>query len=67
MGLVLSVLSVLALVFNNENNFMIAKLTIWVWCGVADELFNKFTDACLQITYMVKQLNYIWLTAEITV
>ena len=26
-----------------------------------------FTDACKQIAYMVKQLNYLWLTAEITV
>ena len=33
-GLVLSVLFVLALVLNSENNFIIAKLTIWVWCGV---------------------------------
>ena len=25
----------LALVLNSENNFIIAKLIIWVWCGVA--------------------------------
>ena len=42
---------------------------IWVWCGVA--LMNRrilymFTDACKQIAYMLKQLNYAWLTTEIT-
>ena len=25
-----------------------------------------FTDACQQITYMVKQLNYVLLTADLT-
>ena len=59
-GLVLSIWFVLVLVLNSESNFMIAKLTIWVWCGVVDELFMCFA-------YNVKQLNYVWLTAEITV
>ena len=26
---------VLALALNSENNFIIVKLMIWVWCGVA--------------------------------
>ena len=48
-GLVLSIWSVLALVLNGENNFTIAKLMVWVWCGVA--IMNRrnafvFTDAC---------------------
>ena len=34
-GLVLPIWLVLALALNSENNFIIAKLTIWVWCGVA--------------------------------
>ena len=28
---------ILAIVLNSKNNFIIAKLTIGVWCGVADE------------------------------
>ena len=28
--------------------------------------YNERTDACLQIACMVKQLNYVWLTAGIT-
>ena len=39
MGLSLSILFVLALVLNSKNNFIIVKLTIWVWCGVVDESF----------------------------
>ena len=41
-----------------------------VWCGVAimnRQIVYIFTDVCQQIAYMVKQLNYVWLTAEITV
>ena len=34
-GLVLSIWFVLSVVLNSENNFIIAKLTVWVWCGVA--------------------------------
>ena len=35
-------------VLNSENKFIIAKLTVWVWCGIA--IMNKqivyvFTDA----------------------
>ena len=40
-----------------------------VWCGVAimnGQIVSVFTDACKQIAYMVKQLNYNWLTAVIT-
>ena len=50
-------------------HFIIAKVTIWVWCGVAimnKQIVYMFTDTCLQIAYMVKQLNYVWLTAGIT-
>ena len=43
MGLLLSILFVLALALNSKNNFITAKLTIWVWCGVVDESFT-----CLQ-------------------
>ena len=57
-GLVLSIWFVSAL--NSKNNFMIAKLTIWAWCGVA--IMNR-----LIIYMLIKQLNYVWLTAEITV
>ena len=39
MGLLLSILLVLALVLNSENNFTIAKLTIQVWCGAADRFW----------------------------
>ena len=31
----------LALALNSENNFIIAKLMIWVWCGVA--IMNRRT------------------------
>ena len=34
-GLVLSILFALALVLNSEKIFIIAKLMIWVWSGVA--------------------------------
>ena len=38
-----------AVVLNSKNKFIVAKLTVWVWCGVA--LMNRqivyvFTDAC---------------------
>ena len=58
----LSIWFVLAVVLNSENNFIIAKLTVWVWCVVAimnGEIVHVFA-------YMVKQLNYVWLTAELT-
>ena len=47
-GLVLSIWFVLALVLSNENNFIIAKLLVWVWCGVAimDKSVYMFTEAC---------------------
>ena len=34
-GLVLSIWLVIAVVLNSDNNFLIAKLTVWVWCGIA--------------------------------
>ena len=34
-GLVLSIWFVLAIVLNRENKFIVVKLTVWVWCGVA--------------------------------
>ena len=61
--LVLSIPFILALVLNSEIDFMIAKLTVWVWCGVEDECVYR----CLLKNCIVKQLNYTWLTAEITV
>ena len=58
---------VLALVLNSENIiFIIAKLTIWVWCGVAimsGQIVCVFTNKSLT---MVKQLNYVWLIVGIT-
>ena len=48
-GLVLSIRFVLAIVLSSENNFIIAKLTVWVWCGVAimkGQIVYMFTDAC---------------------
>ena len=48
-GLVLSIWFALALVLNSENNFITAKLTIWVWCGVAimnRQIIYVFTNAC---------------------
>ena len=65
-GLVLRIWFALAVVLNSENNFIIVKLTVWVWCGVAimnGQIVYAFTD--VQIAYMVKQ-HYVWLTAEIT-
>ena len=47
-GLVLSIWFVLAIVLNSENNFIIAKLAVWVWCGVAiinGQIVHVFTDA----------------------
>ena len=32
-----------------------------------NEQTNFYAGACKQITDMLKQLNYVWLTAEITV
>ena len=52
-GLVLSIWFVLALVSISENNFIIAKLTIWVWCGVAI-IDGQFVYAFTDITDMVK-------------
>ena len=52
-----------------RKNFVIAKLTIWVWCSVAimnGQVLYVFTDTCKQIAYIVKQLNYVWQTAGIT-
>ena len=46
MGLVLSISFVLALALNSEKKFIIAKLTVWVWCGVAIMNRGMFTDAC---------------------
>ena len=34
-GLVLSIWFVLSVVLNSKNKFIVAKLTVWVWCGVA--------------------------------
>ena len=57
----------------HRKQFIIAKLIVWVWFGVAVMngqiitcLIYVFTDGCYQIAYMVKQLNCVWLTAEIT-
>ena len=33
-GLVLSIWFVLVVVLNTKSNFIIAKLTVWLWCGV---------------------------------
>ena len=50
-GLVLSIWFVLAVVLNGENKFIVAKLTVWVWCGVAimkGQIVYAFIDAnCL--------------------
>ena len=46
---------VLALALDSENNFIIVELVFAV------ELL------CTDKSYIVKQLNYVWLTAEITV
>ena len=48
-GLILSILFVLTIVLNSESNFIIAKLTVWVWCGVAimnGQIIYVFTDTC---------------------
>ena len=48
-GLVLSVWFILAVVLKSESNFIIAKLTVWVWCGVAimnRQIVYVFTDVC---------------------
>ena len=43
-GLVLSILFVLALLLSSESNLIIAKLTIWVWCGhVVDESGTRYS------------------------
>ena len=53
-GLVLSIWFILAVVLNSENNFIIAKLTVWVSCGVASyndgQIVCMFTDATAEIT-----------------
>ena len=56
-GLVSLIWFVLAQVLNCKNNFTIAKLTIWVWCGVAimfsyrclltNRLHGKAAEICL--------------------
>ena len=40
-----------------------------VWCRLHNEwtIVYVFTGARYQIADMVKKLNYVWLTAEITV
>ena len=46
-GFVISVWFVLAVVLNSKKNFIIAKLTVWVWQGVAT--YNERTNRlCLQ-------------------
>ena len=49
-SLVLSLWFVIAVALNSENNFIIAKLAVWVWCGVAiiinRQIVYVFTDAC---------------------
>ena len=48
-GLVLSIWFVIAIVLTSENSFIIAKLTVWVWYGVAvmnGQIVYVFTDAC---------------------
>ena len=48
-GLVLSIWFVLAVVLNSENKFIVAKLTVWVWCGVAimnRQIVCVSTDVC---------------------
>ena len=34
-GLVLSIQFILAVVLNSKNKFIVVKLTVWMWCGVA--------------------------------
>ena len=67
-GLVLSIWFVLAVVLNSENNFIIVKLTVWMWCSY-NEQTNRlcvYRRLLKNFAYMVKQLNFVWLTAEIT-
>ena len=48
-GLVLSIWFILAVVLNSKNKFIVAKLTVSVWCGVAimnRQIIYMFTDAC---------------------
>ena len=51
MGLALSISLVLALILNNENNFVIVKLTILMWCGLA--IINRqIIYGCLLINHL---------------
>ena len=46
-GLVLSICFVIAVVLNSENNFVIVRLTVWVWCTKMNrQIVYMFTDAC---------------------
>ena len=48
-GLVLSIWFVIAIALNSENNFIIAKLTVWVGYSVAamnGQIVYMFTDTC---------------------
>ena len=48
-GLVLSIWFILAVVLNSKNKFIVAKLTVSVWCGVAimnRQIIYTFTDTC---------------------
>ena len=48
-GLLLSLWFALAVVLNSENKFIVVKLTVLVWCGVAimnRQIVYVFTDAC---------------------
>ena len=48
-GVVPSIWFAVAIVLNSENKFIIAKLTVWVWFGVAvmnGQIVYVFTDAC---------------------
>ena len=49
-GLVLSIWFIIAIVLTSKNNFIIVKLTVWVWCGVAvinGQIDKSFT--CLHV------------------
>ena len=41
-GLVLSIWFILAVVLSSKNKLIVAKLAIWVWCGVAT--YNERTN-----------------------
>ena len=43
-GLLLSM--VLALVLNSQSKFIIAKLTMWMWCIMNRGIIYVFTGAC---------------------